>query len=99
MNIGVAFIFVALFSCRLCLSSQLYRDLDAFRLCKNEVPRRIPSKLKDIACAHATIDSYRHVVSCLKSSMSNMKSAEMSVALCTDVVSILPSVSFDTYSN
>ena len=87
MDTSVAFIFVALLCCRLCLSSQFYRDLDGFRLCKNKVPRRIPNKVKDSVCAHATIDSYRHVASCLKSSMPNMESVEMAAALCAEVVS------------
>ena len=91
MIASFAFIFVALLCCETCISSQLYRDLNAFRLCKNQVPRRLPSRLKDTACAHADIDSYQHVVSCLKTSMPSMESAEMSATLCASVVSTLPS--------
>ena len=69
------------------LDININKNLEGFRLCKQQLPIRLPRYLKDAACAHANSVSYRFVASCIRRSNSVIKSAEIIVELCSKVVS------------
>ena len=69
------------------LDSNKNKNLEGFRLCKQQLPIRFPRYLKDAACAYANTVSYRFVASCIRRSNSVIESAEIIVELCSKVVS------------